>query len=119
MKESAAIEQLRESLTAYDPDAVFWKMEPGRGIPDLYMCSKGRSVWVEIKIKGNFLSPLQLNRCHKLTVCEAPIVIAIMSKELQCWILRIQKWRKERAKDEVHEIRRHRGEKWPMEVFFE
>lgn len=45
------------------------------GLPDLYICYRGRSVWVEVKRPGGKLQPVQVETIERMKAAGAEVVV--------------------------------------------
>jgi hypothetical protein len=52
------------------------------GLPDLYVCYRGRSVWVEVKRPGNKLQPVQAETIERMRGAGCEVVVAHSLGEL-------------------------------------
>jgi hypothetical protein len=81
--EGAFNRKLKKALTAALPNCVVLKhndISTG-GIPDFSVSNGVRTLWIEVKMKGNFCTPLQMNTLMRFREAALEIVANKDGKE--------------------------------------
>ena len=119
MTETAETKRIVKDIKLYDPDAFVYKVHGSAygksGIPDLYVCINGESLWVEVKVYPN--KPTALQGQAMFDIINAGGIAMVMGvRELnpgRLWQMVVSLWHPHEGKFR-RTFERARGEHWPF-----